>query len=216
MTHGGVCMEIAKVYHETQLYQGAAEKTTVGKPQTVGSSKIAEGNSHAELAQKSNTELGAAKDLLPEKEAITAGERFSDNNELKERELLSGEEARTKSETPLGKEALAEKERLAGTERLSVNAQKDKEEAAKELSKEETVSPYDRIMAQKAMDNAKERLKSMGKSAQFAYNDDINRYTITIMDKDSKEIVKEIPSEQIQKMIEHLHTMRGMMLDEGI
>lgn len=74
----------------------------------------------------------------------------------------------------------------------------------------------DRIMAEKAMENAKERLRSLQHNVRFGYNDDIERYTITITDAEDKQVVKEIPSEEIQKMIEHLHTMKGMMFDTEI
>ena len=77
-------------------------------------------------------------------------------------------------------------------------------------------SYYEKVMAQKAMENAEERLRSLRHNVRFGYNDDIERYTITITDADDQEVVKEIPSEEIQKMIEHLHTMRGMMFETEI
>lgn len=77
-------------------------------------------------------------------------------------------------------------------------------------------SYYDKIMAEKAMENARERLRSLKYDVQFGYDDKIERYTIKIMDADNKEVKKEIPSEEIQKMIEHLHTMKGMMFETEI
>ncbi|MCM1102740.1 MAG: flagellar protein FlaG [Clostridium sp.] len=84
----------------------------------------------------------------------------------------------------------------------------------KEPSEQE--SYYEKVMAEKAMENAEERLRSLRHNVRFGYNDDIERYTITITDADDQEVVKEIPSEEIQKMIEHLHTMKGMMFDTEI
>lgn len=77
-------------------------------------------------------------------------------------------------------------------------------------------SYYEKVMAEKAMENAEERLRSLRHNVRFGYNDDIERYTITITDADDQEVVKEIPSEEIQKMIEHLHTMKGMMFDTEV
>ncbi len=77
-------------------------------------------------------------------------------------------------------------------------------------------SYYEKVMAEKAMENAKERLRSLKYDVQFGYDDKIERYTIKIMDADNKEVRKEIPSEEIQKMIEHLHTMKGMMFETEI
>lgn len=76
-------------------------------------------------------------------------------------------------------------------------------------------SYYERVMAEKAMENAEERLRALKHNVRIGYNDDIERYTITITDAD-KEVVKEIPSEETQKMIEHLHTMRGMMFETEV
>lgn len=85
-----------------------------------------------------------------------------------------------------------------------------------EKRSEEQGSYYDKVMAEKAMENAKERLRSLKYDVQFGYDDKIERYTIKIMDADNKEVKKEIPSEEIQKMIEHLHTMKGMMFETEI
>ncbi len=86
----------------------------------------------------------------------------------------------------------------------------------KEEQKSEQESYYEKIMAEKAMENAKERLRSLKYNVQFGYNDEIERYTIKITDADNKEVKKEIPSEEIQKMIEHLHTMKGMMFETEV
>lgn len=85
-----------------------------------------------------------------------------------------------------------------------------------EEQKSEQESYYDKIMAEKAMENARERLRSLKYNVQFGYNDEIERYTIKITDADNKEVKKEIPSEEIQKMIEHLHTMKGMMFETEV
>lgn len=80
----------------------------------------------------------------------------------------------------------------------------------------EQESYYEKVMAEKAMENAEERLRSLRHHVRFGYNDEIERYTITITDADNQEVKKEIPSEEIQKMIEHLHTMKGMMFETEI
>lgn len=72
---------------------------------------------------------------------------------------------------------------------------------------------YTWIMAEKAVENANSRVRSMGTTAKFEFNEEINRITITITDKSNNEIVKEIPSEDTQKMLEHIHTMTGMLMD---
>ena len=73
---------------------------------------------------------------------------------------------------------------------------------------------YDKVMAEKAVENANNRVRVMGTSAKFAYNKDIDRITITITDKSDNEVVKEIPTEETQKMLERIHSMQGMLMDE--
>lgn len=94
--------------------------------------------------------------------------------------------------------------------------QRVKRQQAEKKEPTEQDNYYDKIMAEKAMENAKERLRSLQHNVRFGYNDDIERYTITITDAEDKQVVKEIPSEEIQKLIEHLHTMKGMMFDTEV
>lgn len=72
---------------------------------------------------------------------------------------------------------------------------------------------YNRTMTEKAVENANQRVKAMGTDAKFSYNKEINRITITITDRASNEVIKEIPPEETQKMLERIHTMTGMIMD---
>jgi len=71
--------------------------------------------------------------------------------------------------------------------------------------------------AEKKQDLSEKKTKvtvgSMGTDATYSYNKDIDRFTITITDRDTKEVLKEIPSEETQKMLKRLHTVNGMYLD---
>lgn len=75
---------------------------------------------------------------------------------------------------------------------------------------------YNRIMAEKAVENANTRVHEYGTTAKFDYNDKMNRITITIMDRKNNEIIKEVPPEQTQKMLERIHAMTGIFLDTEI
>lgn len=75
---------------------------------------------------------------------------------------------------------------------------------------------YQSTMARKAVENANHRAAQMGTVAKFKYDDDINRITITIEDRESNKIIKEIPSEETQKVLERIHTMCGMLMDEEV
>jgi len=74
---------------------------------------------------------------------------------------------------------------------------------------------YSQVMTEKAVENANNRIKATRTNARFEYNEDINRITITITDADD-EVIKEIPPEATQKILERIHTFSGMLMDEEI
>lgn len=58
--------------------------------------------------------------------------------------------------------------------------------------------------------------KPRGTSARFEYNEKINRVTITISDREDGEVIKEIPPEDTQRMLERLHLMTGIFMNEEV
>lgn len=74
---------------------------------------------------------------------------------------------------------------------------------------------YDSVMAEKAVENANNRIKVTRTNAKFKFDKDINRITITITDQDN-EVIREIPPEATQKMLERIHTFSGMMVDREV
>lgn len=74
---------------------------------------------------------------------------------------------------------------------------------------------YSQVMTEKAIENANNRIRATRTNARFEYNEDINRITITITDADD-EVIKEIPPEATQKILERIHTFSGMLMDEEI
>lgn len=68
--------------------------------------------------------------------------------------------------------------------------------------------------AEKAAKRANEQAKLLGTDAKFEYNKEIDRIVITISESGTDEVIKEIPQKEIQKMLERIHTMTGMIMDE--
>ncbi len=93
---------------------------------------------------------------------------------------------------------------------INAKVKQTQEERSEESASEKK---YNEVMTEKAVENANNRIRSTKTNAKFAYNEDINRITITITDADN-EVVKEIPPEATQKMLERIHTFSGMMMDE--
>ena len=49
---------------------------------------------------------------------------------------------------------------------------------------------------------------------EISYNDEVNRYAIKVLDSDSKEVVKEIPSEKTLEMFARMLEIEGLLVDE--
>lgn len=126
---------------------------------------------------------------------------------LREQKQLNGDNRAIQEKVPDISREIPARERKAG------QVQQEQAEEHRETQRREAQGKYNQVMAEKAVENANQRVHSMGKSAKFEYNDKINRITITISDKSSKEVIREIPPEATQKMLERIHTMRGMMMD---
>lgn len=51
---------------------------------------------------------------------------------------------------------------------------------------------------------------------EFTYHEDVNRVSIKLIDKETQEVVKEIPPEKKIKMIEKLWEITGLLVDEKL
>ncbi|HHU71965.1 MAG TPA: flagellar protein FlaG [Clostridiales bacterium] len=58
------------------------------------------------------------------------------------------------------------------------------------------------------------RLKSHNTRCEFGYHEETRRVTIKVMDKDTEEVIREIPPEETLDMIEKLWELAGLMVDE--
>lgn len=66
----------------------------------------------------------------------------------------------------------------------------------------------------KAVDEINRSIRGQQTEAIFGIHDDTNRVTIKIVDKKSKEVIKEFPPEQTLDMIAKVWEMAGIMVDE--
>lgn len=58
------------------------------------------------------------------------------------------------------------------------------------------------------------RIKRHNIKCKFDYHDEINRITIKIMDKDTEEVIREIPPEKTLDMIQKMWELAGLLIDE--
>lgn len=82
-----------------------------------------------------------------------------------------------------------------------------------ELNYEGNERPSDKDV-QSAIEMANKRARMHNTNAQFAYHEETKRISIKIIDSETQEVVKEIPSEETLEMISKLYDLLGMVVDE--
>jgi flagellar protein FlaG len=55
----------------------------------------------------------------------------------------------------------------------------------------------------------------VNKRIEFSYHDKINRVIMKVMDTQSNEIISEIPAKEMIRLLEHIHELIGMFVDEA-
>ncbi len=61
---------------------------------------------------------------------------------------------------------------------------------------------------------ANNRLKRHNTKCEFGYHEKTKRVTIKIMDKDTEEVIREIPPEKTLEMIQKMWELAGILVDE--
>ena len=69
-------------------------------------------------------------------------------------------------------------------------------------------------MIKEAINVANARLKFGNNDCEFAYEKDINRIAIKVVNRETKEVIREIPSQATIEMLKKLQEMEGMLIDE--
>lgn len=63
-----------------------------------------------------------------------------------------------------------------------------------------------------AVNHANNRLKKTG--CQFSYHEETKRVSITVIDKETNEVIREIPPEETLEMVEKMWELAGILVDE--
>ena len=93
----------------------------------------------------------------------------------------------------------------------------DSRELDKSLKDQEQQSDSnDQPLSEKEQQRRMARLQDTLKNynIEISYNNEVNRYAIKVLDSDSKEVVKEIPSEKTLDMFAKMLEIEGLLLDE--
>ena len=87
-----------------------------------------------------------------------------------------------------------------------------KDNGAQEESREQEYQISEKALKQRISDI--NRKLNNNTIAEFGYHDDTNRVTIKIVDKDTKETIKEIPPEKTLDLIAKAWELAGILVDE--
>ena len=69
--------------------------------------------------------------------------------------------------------------------------------------------------AQDVVDTLNSAAKSVNKRISFHFNENANRVVMKVLDRNTNEVIREIPQKEMIKLLEHIHEMIGMFVDES-
>lgn len=65
-----------------------------------------------------------------------------------------------------------------------------------------------------AINEVNNKLKPTKTRCEFSYHEEVNRVTIKILDRETNEVVREIPPEESIKVLEKVYEIAGLLVDE--
>lgn len=89
-------------------------------------------------------------------------------------------------------------------------AVKGQEKAALEEEKKEPTSKQ----IKSALEQANQKAKMTKTACEFAYDEETRRISITVKDKETDEVIREIPAEETLEMISKIWEFAGLLVDE--
>lgn len=93
----------------------------------------------------------------------------------------------------------------------AITVSKDTEET--QNPQENSKSGPDKAL-EKALEEVNKKLKPAKKRAEFSYYEPTNSISIKILDEETNEVIREVPSEDRLKLAEKMMKMAGLILDE--
>ena len=101
-------------------------------------------------------------------------------------------------------------------EDIAVSAPEESQENIKPIAKQDVDKGDEQPLSEKEQQRRMARLQDTLKNhnIEISYNDEVNRYAIKVLDSDSKEVVKEIPSEKTLEMFARMLEIEGLLMDE--
>lgn len=83
--------------------------------------------------------------------------------------------------------------------------------AATEPAKE--LPPAEMAELEKAVENLNQALQDIKRELRFSVDDDTGRTIVKVINADTDEVVRQIPSEQLLNAVRHMEQQAGLLLD---
>ena len=101
-------------------------------------------------------------------------------------------------------------------EDIAVSSPEESQENVKPIAKQDVDKGDEQPLSEKEQQRRMARLQDTLKNhnIEISYNEEVNRYSIKVLDSDSKEVVKEIPSEKTLEMFARMLEIEGLLVDE--
>lgn len=101
-------------------------------------------------------------------------------------------------------------------EDVAVPVSAESQESTKPEIKQDDTNGEEQPLSEKDQQRRLARLQDTLKNynIEFSYNDEVNRYSIKVLDSESQEVVKEIPSEKSLEMFARMLEVEGLLVDE--
>ena len=101
-------------------------------------------------------------------------------------------------------------------EDIAVSAPEESQENVKPIARQDVDKGDEQPLSEKEQQRRMARLQDTlrNHNIEISYNDEVNRYAIKVLDSDSKEVVKEIPSEKTLEMFARMLEIEGLLVDE--
>lgn len=71
-------------------------------------------------------------------------------------------------------------------------------------------------MLKEAIADANKKLTFGNNECEFRYHEEINRVSIKVINRQTKEVIREIPSQETIEMLQKLQEMTGLLVDEKL
>lgn len=107
-------------------------------------------------------------------------------------------------------------ERVAQAEPVQVKQETKAEQ--KQLEKQQ-YTPQPQIsdnLVKLAVDKANKQMKARSSSLEFSVHERLHEMIVKVVDSETKEVIREIPSEKILDMVANMLEMAGILVDESI